>query len=92
MIKEISLSGVFGITTKASYEAALMYERHVRIEISGSLRDVWPASGGTRSEKFRRLYARDAGVKRFIKFSVKTCSSILVMTSALNELISGIAS
>ena len=69
-----------------------MYERHVRIGISGSLRDVWPASGGTRSEKFRRLYARDAGVKRFIKFSVKTCSSILVMTSALNELISGIAS
>lgn len=31
-------------------------------------------------------------VKRFIKFSVKTCSSILVMTSALNVLISGIAS
>ena len=69
-----------------------MYERHVRIGISDSLRDVWPASGGTRSEKFRRLYACDAGVKRFIKFSVKTCSSILVMTSALNELISGIAS
>ena len=34
MIQEISLCDIFGITTKTPYEAALMGERHVRIEIS----------------------------------------------------------
>ena len=34
MIPKISLCDIFGITTKTPYEAALMGERHVRIEIS----------------------------------------------------------
>ena len=34
MMQEISLCDIFGITTKPPYEAALMGERHVRIEIS----------------------------------------------------------
>ena len=33
-MKEISPCDISGITTKAPYEAALMGERHVRIEIS----------------------------------------------------------
>ena len=34
MMQEISLCDIFGITTKAPCEAALMGERHARIEIS----------------------------------------------------------
>ena len=33
-MQEISLYDISGITTKAPYEAALICERHVRIEIS----------------------------------------------------------
>ena len=34
MMQEISLCDIFGIMTKTPYEAALMGERHVRMEIS----------------------------------------------------------
>ena len=34
MMQEISLCDIFGIMTKTPYEAVLMGERHVRMEIS----------------------------------------------------------
>ena len=42
MMQEISPGDISGITTKAPYGAALMNERHARIEITGLLCALLP--------------------------------------------------